>query len=59
MTDVLREAIARKETESGLPNAQLIAQLDDLCYLYLDFYIDHLVGGWDPKQACVDCSGHC
>ena len=27
----------------------VIAQLDDLCYLYLDFYIDHLVGGWDPK----------
>ena len=26
----------------------LVSQLDDLCYLYLDFCFDHLVGACDP-----------
>ena len=28
----------------------LIAQLDDLCYLYLDFYIDHLFQHPDNRE---------
>ena len=27
-----------------------------LWYWYLDVYVDHLVGGWDPILASVDCS---
>ena len=30
-----------------------IAQLDDLCHLYLDFCFDHLVGNGNPIQAYV------
>ena len=30
------------------PNIRYVAQHDDLCYSYLDFCVDHLVGGCDP-----------